>query len=457
MDATNQLPNGSLLVYETKGGKPKYRAKWRDRTGKQCAPTIGPAWLVKDGDGWAPRPGRVRSGFYDEQRAYLRMAELIAERDATLRSPPPAPVTFEELADAWLEHLSRGERAKPSTLRDYRLMLDKPRPLARGKGETKARIMREFGSREAASITTDQVAAFLDRLVIEGLSARNVNRHRQVLHAAFAFAMKPGSFGLPMNPVTGTDRQREDGAKAINPFTTEDLAGIERVARAGGHRERPEGFYGPQVLAEWERINEQDAAMFMLAVYTGLRQGELRALRWRHVFIDAQRLSVEEAISAGEVCSTKSRRVRSVPLTEAACELLLRIADRGKWLDPFDLVFCSSDGDVLNESALRRRFKRAQKEAGVRVRRFHDLRHTFGSIAVRKFDPVTVQALMGHSSLSTTERYMHSRPRPDDAARLAAAFASDSEIQTGLTRTKTEPKRSPRLVSKFKLTTKIKR
>lgn len=457
MDPTKQLPSGSLLVYETKSGKPKYRAKWRDRTGKQCAPTIGSAWLVRDGDGWVPRPGRVRSGFYDEQRAYLRMAELIAERDAALVSPPPAAVTFEELADTWMEHLSRGERAKPSTLLDYKIMLAKPRPLTRGNGETKARIMRAFGSREAASITTDDVAAFLDRLVVEGLSPRNVNRYRQVLHAAFAFGMKPGSFGLPRNPVTGTERQREGGAKAIDPFTTEDLQAIERVARAGGHREKPEGFYGPQVFAEWERINEQDAAMFMLAAYTGLRQGELRALRWRHVFIDAQRLSVEEAISAGEVCSTKSRRVRSVPLTEAACELLLRVADRGKWLDPFDLVFCSSDGGVLNESALRRRFKRAQKQAGVRVRRFHDLRHTFGSIAVRKFDPVTVQALMGHSSLSTTERYMHSRPRPDDAARLAAAFASDSEVQLGLSPAGADPERRQTSGSRFKLTAKLKR
>lgn len=44
----NKLPRGSLVIYETKTGEPRYRAKWRDRSGRQCAPTIGPAWLVKE-------------------------------------------------------------------------------------------------------------------------------------------------------------------------------------------------------------------------------------------------------------------------------------------------------------------------------------------------------------------------------------------------------------------------
>lgn len=75
-------------------------------------------------------------------------------------------------------------------------------------------------------------------------------------------------------------------------------------------------------------------------------------------------------------------------------------------------------------SALSKRFRRAQREAGLRIRRFHDLRHTFGSIAVRRLDLVKVQTLLGHASLTTTERYLHSQPRTDDAARLAEAFES---------------------------------
>jgi hypothetical protein len=71
---------------------------------------------------------------------------------------------------------------------------------------------------------------------------------------------------------------------------------------------------------------------------------------------------------------------------------------------------------------VRARFIRAQKKAELRVRRFHDLRHTFGTLAIRRFDLVSVKEMMGHAQLSTTERYLHSKPRPTDAAKLTAIF-----------------------------------
>jgi integrase len=63
----------------------------------------------------------------------------------------------------------------------------------------------------------------------------------------------------------------------------------------------------------------------------------------------------------------------------------------------------------------------------VRVRRFHDLRHTFGSLAIQQFDLVSVKDMMGHSKLTTTERYLHSKPRPDDAAKLTRIFQPRDE------------------------------
>lgn len=56
------------------------------------------------------------------------------------------------------------------------------------------------------------------------------------------------------------------------------------------------------------------------------------------------------------------------------------------------------------------------------MRRFHDLRHTFGSLAIREFDLVAIKNMMGHAKLSTTERYLHTKPRPDDAAKLTDIF-----------------------------------
>lgn len=265
------------------------------------------------------------------------MAELIAERDHEIELAANHPsLSFDELAAAWLDYLSRGGRVKPSTLKDYRLILGYPRSMIRGKRERKARIMERFAGRDAVTITTDEIARFLDDLVVEGLSPRNVNKHRAVLHAIYAFGMKPGTFKLPTNPVAGTEKQRHDGDAAINTFSVAELAAIERVALSGEHRAQPDDFYGPGVFVEWRRLNHQDAAIFIVAAHTGLRQGELRALRWRHVDLEDQRVTVDAAISDGEVSTTKSRRIRTVPLTDMACLQFRRVASRSHFLEPED-------------------------------------------------------------------------------------------------------------------------
>jgi integrase len=86
-------------------------------------------------------------------------------------------------------------------------------------------------------------------------------------------------------------------------------------------------------------------------------------------------------------------------------------------------VFCSAVGEYLDPSALRRRYRGAQDAAGLRSLRFHDLRHSFGSLVIREFDPVSVKDFMGHAKITTTERYLHARSRHTDAARLTKAFA----------------------------------
>ena len=76
-----------------------------------------------------------------------------------------------------------------------------------------------------------------------------------------------------------------------------------------------------------------------------------------------------------------------------------------------------------NTSALRRRFARAIAAAGVRPLRWHDLRHTYGSLlAASGMDLVTIQAVMGHGVLATTGRYLHARPASEQAAVFTRAF-----------------------------------
>lgn len=426
---TKKIPSGTVVVYTTKSSQPMYRAKWRDSNGQQHGPTLGRASVIREGDRWVPRPGRIPPDHLDEKRAYARMVELIAEQERALDGHPaepelPASVLIEELGAAYLDYLSRGGRAKPSTLRDHRSALTMPDKCKLGSEERRARIMRQFGGREATSITTAEFAAFLDALVVEGLAPRTVNKYREILHAMYEFGRRPGTFGLNNNPVTDTEKQRTDGSPRVETFTLDELEQIAEAARQGLHHNRPEGDFGPAVLREWQRRNAQDAAIFLFAAFTGLRRGELLALRWRNIDLDARLLVVDAAISAGEISTTKSRRIRTLPLTEAACRQLEIIASRRRWCGRDDFVFCGTTGNFMDGTMLSKRFRRAQEKANVRVRRFHDLRHTFGTTAVRKFELPKVREWMGHANLTTTQRYLHSRPRPDDANNLGEAFES---------------------------------
>src|SRR6202050_4690614 len=119
-------PTGALVVVG-RADRPVYEAKWR-RAGRQVKRRVGPAWLERaaDDSGWVTRRGRVREGYFDEKRATVRMAELIAEHDREERAIEAGDrerrergVTFRELAAEWLEHLQHERGAKPSTPRRY--------------------------------------------------------------------------------------------------------------------------------------------------------------------------------------------------------------------------------------------------------------------------------------------------------------------------------------------------
>jgi integrase len=76
----------------------------------------------------------------------------------------------------------------------------------------------------------------------------------------------------------------------------------------------------------------------------------------------------------------------------------------------------------IDGSTLRRRYHATLNAAGLRRLRFHDLRHTFGSLAINVASIVQVQTWMGHADIQTTMRYLHHKSRADDAQLLSAAF-----------------------------------
>ena len=98
-------------------------------------------------------------------------------------------------------------------------------------------------------------------------------------------------------------------------------------------------------------------------------------------------------------------------------------------------MFCNVAGDRLDDSALRRRFVASRDAAGLPPLRFHDLRHTAGSLLVRVLDPVTVKDIMGHADLETTERQLHAVRATRLAAQVTRAFAlSDPNDGTDIAR-----------------------
>jgi hypothetical protein len=138
-------------------------------------------------------------------------------------------------------------------------------------------------------------------------------------------------------------------------------------------------------------------------------------LRWRHVIWEAQRLHVQRAYTLGEEDSRKEAAAGPFRLPEQPAQALAKLSQRPMFTRNSDLVFCSRTGEHLDGSALRRRFKAARNAAitenpDMPALRFHDLRHTFGTLAAQGFDLVNVQAMMGHADSRTTARYLHARP-----------------------------------------------
>ena len=181
-------------------------------------------------------------------------------------------------------------------------------------------------------------------------------------------------------------------------------------------------------------------ALYVLAVTTGLRRGELLALRWSDVDLEARTLAVrgtlqrEGGLRRAEPKTPRSRR--RIELTDAAIEALQRhrqgqVAERlaaPRWADP-DLVFATTDGGLVEPSnMLRRSFAPLLERAGLPPIRFHDLRHTAATLHLALgTHPKVVSDMLGHASVGITlDTYSHAVPSLGrDAARAMDALLGD--------------------------------
>lgn len=164
------------------------------------------------------------------------------------------------------------------------------------------------------------------------------------------------------------------------------------------------------MLAVVRACADQDVRDAMeLLIYTGLRRGELLALRWQDMDLDQGIAHVR----ATTTYAPKSRRPRAVPLCrEAVAILKTRLEHKvGPFLD--------KTGPALSPFRLTKTFKALAERMGSSYLRLHDLRHAFATRALLdlRADVLTVQTVMGHSDVSVTRRYLHPRAESADALR----------------------------------------
>ncbi|HEY7829160.1 MAG TPA: tyrosine-type recombinase/integrase [Solirubrobacteraceae bacterium] len=370
--------SGHVFRVDGKRG-PRWYAKYRLPDGRQVQKALGPAWTQR---------GRPAEGCFTKRTAEAWLRDVLDQAHrGTLSGMVRTGATFADAAAEWLRYVEQERGHKASTLADYRSVV-------------RAHLLPAFGDMPLERIDSETIERWLSGQLRDGeLSRRSLQKFVVLLNGIFKRARKV--WKLPQNPVADIERVTAPQRTDIEFYSPEEVHALVRAAH-----------------------DKQDGALFLTAAMTGLRMGELLALRWRDVDFSAQTVRVTASYTVGKLGTPKSGLGRAVPLVQEVAEALARLGNRERWTGPDDVVFVGQTGEYLDGSALRRRFKRARDAAGLRPLRFHDLRHTFGSVAIRTVDPRELQEWMGHSDFSTTQIYMHYRPRADAARRLSAAFGA---------------------------------
>ncbi len=387
MSGAKRRPTGFIRVISLASGEAFY-AQLRTPDGRRLQRRLG--WV------WAKR-SRPPQGHLTRSQAETRLQAMLGGEDASVpvNAPPEVAPTFGAAGREWLAYVEHDRKRRRSTIQDYRRELERV-------------LIPEFGVETPLDqIDTGRIESYRAKLVAEDrLSARTINKRLAQLHAIFKRAQRV--HGLPTNPVAGAERQPHSRS---GDFTALEAQEVARLASSAA--------------------NEQDAALFEVAAFTGLRLGELRGLRWGDVDRGRRLVHVRRSFTRGEEGPPKSGKVRSVPLVDQAVRALDELSHRERFTDDDDLVFVNDLGQPFEESAMRRRFYAALDVAELPRIRFHDLRHTFGTLAVQAFPLTDVKAYMGHADIQTTMIYVHHVPRHDAADRLSRLLAASISEEVG--------------------------
>lgn len=163
-----------------------------------------------------------------------------------------------------------------------------------------------------------------------------------------------------------------------------------------------------ELVTAAKREDPRIHAAVLLGAHAGLRSGEMQGLEWGDVDFRRNVITVQRRVHKGNVDSPKNGKLRRIDMTTRLQEALVALP-RGL---PAARVLLQDSGAPITQRVLERWMGRAQKAAGHPVtNRIHVLRHTFCShLGMRSAPSIAVKELAGHSSLATTQRYMHLSP-----------------------------------------------
>jgi len=323
-----------------------------------------------------------------KKNAERRLAEVMSELHKGAYFAPK-PIKFSEFSRKWLSEYAECT-LKPLTVRSYRGLIDK-------------HLKPTFGARALTKITPNDIQAFLSKQRREtNLSARTINMSLIILKGLFNYACKWGH--LHGNPAEGIKQLRQE------------------------HHEMD--YLKPdEVRLLLNHSGEPYKTLFMTAILTGMRMGELFGLQWgdidwRNNIIRVHRgiywrLSSETMQNEKDqntkwaFSHPKSKRsVRAIVMSPKLHEALQAHKARAQ-LNPHQLIFCTQNGGPLHPSnVVRRHYHPALARAGLRRIRFHDLRHTYTALLIAQGANIKlIQAQLGHASIQTTlDRYGHLLP-----------------------------------------------
>jgi integrase len=361
------------------------------------------SWRLKfEAGGCDPLTGKRRTGYVTvrgtKKKAQAELIRLLATVE-NRTVVEPSKVTLTDYVRAWLDgstHLA------PKTMERYRELAE-------------CQIIPYLGNLPLQKLRPLQISDWHGKLLRSGgrngrpLSARTVGHAHRVLHAALAQAAK-------------LEATARNVASVVTPPKV-DAAEIECLDQA-------------QIKAVLVALRDDPLrSIVTIALTTGMRRGELCALQWRQIDLDAATIDVERSLEQTNhglrVKPPKSRHGRRcISLPVSAIETLrthrlrqteLRLALGLGRLGPEDLVFCLEDGSPLPPDRLSQQWRRAADRHGLPPVTFHAFRHTHASALIAAgLDIVTVSRRLGHGSPGITLGiYAHKFTNTDTAAAAA--------------------------------------